>query len=268
MPRIGNVVDAETAHRIVTALKRLPNCDFRNQLRPVIWPEQKAAQANKTTIPIEELDVFTPIKRVLIHLVCEEDQILGIFVNPGSLYDFYCIEIAGFEFPYEIPDKGQFPVNQLYHFLYVDCHKHEWTKPEAVGMSFGSVANVITGDDYDKDEDALGIFTGAGKLEHFAFSPLTTTKLKPTRRHLNNPIEHPRQFAPLEVVNLRLPEKIDHPESTGRTINLRYPVISHPRRIKDKGTGEVRIIQVSEHWRGPKDAPVKPIIPKVYKVTR
>ena len=269
MAKIGNVVDAETAMRIVRGLRMSPGLDPKNLLRPVIWPEDKAKQANGTDIQKGSLtNQSFPCTRSLVHLICEKDVILATFAKAGSVSRFYSIEVMQFDCPYDAGQNGPYKVSVWNHFLFVDCKPDEWARGRVVRMTHYDEAEVFTFDKAIEDEDASYMLSLAIHLEHFAFSPLASTKLKPTRRSLNNPLDYPRQFEPLEIVNLRLPEKIDHPESTGRSINLRFPVIEHLRRIRDKKTGEEKLITVREHWRGPEGAPVKPKTEKVYKVTR
>ena len=44
------------------------------------------------------------------------------------------------------------------------------------------------------------------------------------------------------------------------------PVKEHWRRQPTKNG--IKLIMIAEHWRGPKDAPIKPRLSKVYKVIK
>lgn len=268
MAKVGNVVDAETAKKYSSSV--LP------EIRPVIWPSQflggLSMPANEIRLP----------QRNLCHLLCLDghlDAIYSIVTMHGGNYLCSAINI---ELPY---DYNPTFTNTLpsYRMGIVISEQSKNKLLKTTANKFFDENNLFTVEEllelYEsikpnggKVDSWRGGFGRIGislmMLEHFAFSPVATTKLRPTHRHMGNPRKYPLRFEPIEVINLRLPEKIDHPESTGRSINLRFPVIEHLRRIRDRQTGEEKLIKVREHWRGPEDAPVKPHTEKVYKVTR
>jgi len=260
MPKIGNVVDAETASKYASIFQGT---------RAIIWPKDKAA-----SVKVDGGTYHLP-QRYLCHLLCNEDSISAFYCLPMPTNEamMWCIccgvvpyvydrdfveQQVGIRFGVTVSEKGkkiyasfpQFRGDQVFTCdELLSIWKHELDVNDEKRLFAQTWGNLIA-------------------MEHFAFSPLTTTRLRLTVRHKGNPRKYPLRFQPIEIVNLRLPEKVDHPESTGRSINLRFPVIEHLRRIKDKKTGEERLTKVRAHMRGPEDAPLKPETEKVYKVTR
>lgn len=268
MAKIGNVVDAETANKYASIVPKT---------RAVIWPKDHLFALSRAQIELK-----MP-QRSLCHLLCLDENITGLFCLP-TLTD-WSVLCSGISVPLSYSYDFGFMESTTSYRVGLVQSVGDKKKALAEASKFYNEDNLFAIEELPAYYEA----TLAGRqpddehywrdfyaqmalslamLEGFAFSPLTTTKLRPTHKHMGNPRKYPLQFQPIEIINLRLPEKIDHPESTGRSINLRFPVIEHLRRIKDKQTGREKLIKVREHWRGPEDAPIKPHTEKVYKVTR
>jgi hypothetical protein len=254
----GEVVDAETAEKIAEEMRHMDN-----YIRPIIWPARKADQA-ETDWDIS-LEGF-PVRRPLAHLVCQDDDIFCLAsITIQNPYDDYWVMTTVRMYDYD----GNFIVSELPIL---------WTQTEQVARKMRKIdphpENIFSIEQMigicERDELAEDISEKWERLgmaicyERFAFSPYTTIKQRPVRKMLASPF--PREWPVIEIVNLRLPEKKEPSETTGRSINLRFPVIEHKRRQPTKSG--IKLITIPAHWRGPKDAPVKPKIPKVYKVIK
>lgn len=262
MAKIGNVVDAETAWKYA----KHPIVKDAN-LRAVIWPKDKIPMLNS-------VQSFPHPKRMLCHLLCLEDVILLQYSMPvvqGDCFLWFIIQAIG-DYAY-VPefregDKASYAViakDEASKRLLLERPEARRFYKEA--MTIDEVLQAKA----SADRKIIGIIASlatASVLEDFAFSPLATIKLRPTHRHHGNPRKYPLQQQPIEIINLRMPEKVDHPESTGKTINLRFPVQGFIRNQWYPSLGIHKPINIAPHWRGPENAPVKPETKRVYKVTR
>jgi hypothetical protein len=266
MPKRGEVIDVETAERMTQDMRHIDD-----ELRPVIWP---FSEAKKIHMSIDlSLESF-PIRRALFHLECFEDDIDCWACVPLNSARGYAVMIASREADYDGNwTRYNMPVFWTQHKAFAqELRKTKGADPELI-FSFEEVTEKLESlpmaDDgavmMDENLDMhLNIIAQAVAFEEYAFSPYATIKHRPTARQLRNPFR--RQYPAIEVVNLRLPEIKDDPETTGRSINLRFPVIPHWRRQPTKEG--IKLIRIEGHWRGPKDAPVKLKTEKVYKVIR
>jgi hypothetical protein len=118
------------------------------------------------------------------------------------------------------------------------------------------------------DEFELLMLRSAIELEQFAFSPRTSFKRREPSKQTMNRVPSLKRWPPIEIVNLRLPEKREAPHSEGRKLMIQVYVKGHLRWQWYPSLQTHKLIEIKEHIRGPKDAPLKPKPTKVYKVTR
>jgi len=258
MAKIGNVVDAETASKYANLL---------NNTRAVIWQESWF-KALKVT---GQEATFLP-KRNLCHLICRENDVVAIYSSTFMIQEvqIWAAMHTTFDYTYS---KECMETATAWKMVVVQDVEHKKLALNIKGVTedcvFTTAELLAVSQESEARLKGYGqLFADAVIMEHFAFSPYATTKLRPTHRHMGNPRKYPLQFQPIEIINLRLPEKIDHPESTGRSINLRFPVTGFIRRQWYPSLGIHKPIPIAPHWRGPEDAPIKPHTERVYKVTR
>jgi len=257
----GQVVDAETAEKITSELQHLDE-----NLRPVIWPAVEADKAEGESWEIT-LEGF-PIHRPLLHLVCGEEDIFclsSIPVRSGNQY-FVMTGVRHASYDGDIDDEVEMPMfwtqskmlaRQKRKLVEVAHRKWIFSIEEIIDKCENGT--ITAG-----EQNCISRIAMACRYEEHAFSPYATIRQRPMRKQLVSPI--PRQWPMIEIVNLRLPEKKENGQTTGRSINLRFPVIGHMRRQPTKEG--IKLIEIAPHWRGPEHAPVKPKIPKVYKVIK
>lgn len=275
----GNIVDPETAKRIVDEIRANVFAngranDFLFQLRPVIWPEALAQEALQEGI---KGNAFISPQRQLAHLVCQPEG-MHVYVHMpqyvfktgefGSMMTMeYFADYYGNVTHEKLPvifTYGDEITERLEHLykLAATSLKRKVREHRIINLKTALREAVAT----NKPDDRLIPFFQCAALEAFAFSSYAVTRPRPTNKQAINPNPKKKGWPAIEVVSLRLPEKRPPSAPTGRKIDLRFPVKEHMRRQPTKEG--IKLITIAEHWRGPKNAPIKPKTQKVYKVVK
>ena len=273
----GEVVDAETAAKIAGA-----NTGFR----AVIWPDRLFQQALKACTKIDLS--ARPCVRHLTHLWCRPDFVVIYNVNPlyvpmpSIAADMYGLVVQTNKCDYMYESLGSVSAN-----VYVETEEEKqnletlvkWKYKSTNPKGHVSTIAVETALDLVNDPlalDPLRISSGmsltplliAIALEQFGFSSRTVFKQRLPTKQTTNRNPSLKRYPPIEIINLRLPEKKESPESKGQKLMVQIYVSGHPRWQWYPSLQEHKLIWIPEHTRGPKDAPLKPKPTKVYKVTR
>jgi len=287
--RVKNVVDPETAQKIVQMIICTIHGfgkmkDHPDNLRPVLW------SFDMVTSVFENVTGFDLPHRDLCHLICSDNEIHALTHLPqyhsksGAFLSTLIVE-------YRLNYDGAFTHDRPPRLYVVSDDLKRQVEPyyrqaEKMAGNDISATKVISLQDclrrvaelplpvrqdinsLTPDEELLLPFVQACALEAFAFSPYTTVKHRPTLNQVLNPPQNPKKkdYPAIEIIRLRLPEKREHSEPTGRKIDLRFPVKEHLRRQPTKEG--IKLITIAEHWRGPESAPIKPKTQKIYKVVK
>lgn len=276
----GEVVDAETAVKIIQQWQSASS-DWDG--RAVIWPLSRAAQAILNTHKVNLAEY--PCRRSLLHLVCLPDRICMVMAKPffeGDRMDYdredvffsgYGIQAGWVDASYD--DGLNLSIKGHCNFGLFLENKIDWVKAEKQfhrkGLDSWQDKITILDEALDSsmlNKERLGLLHVAIALEQFAFSPRTSFKRREPSKQTMNRNPSLKQWPPIEIINLRLPEKKENPDSKGRELTIRFYVKGHLRRQWRPSTKDHKLIWIDEHIRGPKDAPLKPKPTKVYKVTR
>lgn len=227
----GEVIDPNSAMKIAG---QFSSTEDGYQVRPVIWPKRLIE-----TVMQNPPDRFTNSKpkRPLVHLLCLENEIR--WISATTTIDPYTVEIGLGDADYDgnLKDKGGFC---LYYEDRNFFKRIRAANPHAAQNAVNLKAMfdaVQKAQDVSQryEQDGFQLYLMAYLLEFYAFSPFTSSKLKPVFRggFSNKPI--PKEWPVVEIVNLRMPEKTDSPESTGhRKFKIQFPVSSHFRRLVGK----------------------------------
>jgi hypothetical protein len=272
MAKHGQVVDAETAEKIVAQYRK-----HREDMRAVIWPYKQfvVAMQQPGTIDLSQ----QPCQRPLAHLICAPDMIISLGVSPYLQYGQYGLAFDFVQYDYDGAEINTSPTVSIVDTedsrIYYQKH---WRKlyemdstlsQESIKTLLDLVYSVETiCEDPDKHAETINGLRMAIQLERYGFSPCATIKQRPTFKQVMNRNQTLRQWPAIEIVNLRLPKKKDNPDSEGRELSIRFYVKGHLRRQWRPSTKDHKLIWIEEHIRGPEDAPLKPKPTKVYKVTR
>lgn len=268
MPKRRNVIDPETAEAIKNAV--LPQFDW--DTRPVLWPIDKVDDIIASIKDDVDLIVETECQRNLAHFVCLEEIVRLLIVRARTdRHGLYILAVDDLFVPYDFSMGG--PVQVVTRLLMGgqdvlnDCltiSKENRSVIEKGGIK------MFTPDQFaempQEDQQAVSM---ARVLEHYAFSPYTTYKQRPTLKQAmgqDRKTSKKETWPAIEVVHLRIPKRPERSEPTGRKINIRYTVTEHQRRQPTKAG--YKLITIAEHERGPEGAPVKPKTKKVYKVVK
>lgn len=275
----SKAINAELADKIVKEVTRFIFATGRLgphvlQMRPVIWLYEMAEEA--LTIAVER-EALPLLQRDLCHLMCLDDEIRIIAHMPqyhSKTGEFLSALIMEYRATYEgrlayekpaLVFAGSKKTAQRLEDMYKLAAKEFGAKiSDHRILCLDEILN-----NWHKSgspDDRLIPFFQACALEAFAFSPYTTIKHRLTLKQAINPNPGRKEWPAIEVVSLRLPAKREHSDPTGRKINVRYSVTEHMRRQPTRDG--IKIITIEEHFRGPKDAPLKPKRPKVYKVVK
>lgn len=268
----GEVVDAETAERITARYRQ-----HREDMRAVIWPYKQVVVAMQQAGVIDLSQ--QPCQRALVHMMCDPDKIICLGVSPYLQYGEYGLAFDFFKFDYDGVEIGSTPTVSILDSeesrIYNQKH---WRKlyeadPTLSQENIDALLDLVYSieticKDPNKYGDTMNGLRMAIQLERYAFSPCTAIKHRPTLRQAMNRNPIKREWPAIEIINLRLPEKKDNPDSEGRELTIRFYVKGHFRRQWRPSTKDHKLIWIEEHIRGPKDAPLKPKPTKIYKVTR
>ena len=261
------MIDPETAEKFKDLF--LPRSDTLT--RVVLWPWRKVEdliQALQSWTD-EALTAIEYCHRSLAHFVCCKEYIRLLMVRPRKLRQGYIVAIDDLTLPYDLSPDAE--VGIVCRFLMGDFEAIKYCNEfSAKNQSMARAGKVrifdLEGHDMTKDDKAA--FSMARVFEHYAFSPYTTFRERPTikqaldRKHVN-PFSR-GEWPAIQIVNLRIAKREERPEPTGRKIAIRYSVIEHMRRQPTKEG--IKLIKIREHWRGPENAPIKPKMQKVYRV--
>jgi hypothetical protein len=263
------MIDPETAERIKDLF--LPKSDTLT--RVVLWPWRKVYEIIETLKEEEDahLKVIQYCQRSLAHFVCCDDYVRILMIRPRNLKTGYLVAVDDFLTPYDLTPESEISI--VCRFLLGDDRSikycNEWSVQNQKNIAAGKV-DVFRLGDYDLlSNDDKAAFSMGRVLEHYAFSPYTTIRERPTiKQALRSPSRNPldREWPAIQVVNLRIAKRPERSEPTGRKIEIRYPVAEHMRRQPTKAG--IKLIKIREHWRGPEAGPVKPKTKKVYKVVK
>lgn len=263
--KIGNVITAQSTLEGCHRISQMSD----SPVRPVIWP----SNIDPVSVGVRELINFPLPKRPLVHFQCNDKPNFSIVAAiPSIENDEYQVRIiVGF-----VDWDGKL-IEQIFPHL---DNSFSFSKIE---LERKKAIEALSHTDYiesqDRSETAQSILRNAHKIglvdlafagfyEDFAFSPYASIKLKPVLKSGFNHKPLPKEWPPIEVVNLRMPEMTDSPQSEGcRKFRIQFSVMEHLRRIIDK-EGKERLVKVREHIKGPKDAPLKPKTDRIYKVTK
>jgi len=271
MPKRGNVIDPETAELIKNTL--LPIYDW--DTRPVLWPDSKVDDIVASLRSDAALIVEKECQRNLAHFVCLDEvvRLLIVRARSGRYGKIYVMAIDDLFVPYDFSKGG--PIHVVTRFLMGSQLGLEScltiSKENRKVIEAGGIAMFRTEDLESRPVEDRQAVAMARVLEHYAFSPYTTYKQRPTlqqafeRSNSARPMRtSPKAEPAIEVVHLRIPKRPEHYEPSGKHINIRYTVTEHLRRQPTKAG--IKLITIKEHKRGPIDAPEKPKRTKVYKV--
>lgn len=264
-----DVISPEAAERIKSLF--LPKSDMMT--RSVLWTFQKVNEVIDTLkgLPDAHLNVIQYCQRSLAHFVCAEDYIRVLLIRPRTLKQGYIVAIDDLITPYDMGPESDISI--ICRYLLGDDaaieYCNEFSAQNRSNIERGRI-KIFSLDGFDTmtlEEKAA--FSMGRVLEHYAFSPYTTLKERPTlkqalQRKTQNPLT--REWPAIQIVNLRIAKRPERPEPTGRKIDIRYPVTEHMRRQPTKAG--IKLIKIREHWRGPEGGPVKPKTQKVYKVVK
>lgn len=261
------MINAETAEEIKNLLVHSRD---RESVRPVIWPESKL-QDLFDSLDKGELRYAEICQRELAHFVCCKDIIRLLIVRPRIEKNMNLLSVDDLIIPYDLlPDS---PVHMITRVLIADEASAKACKEIARKDNqtvVDSMVKIYTWKEFkaapQMTNDAAAVAM-ARVLEHYAFSPYTTFKHRPTLKQAMSRNPQARKFSAIEIVNLRIPKRRQDAEpGSGKKLDMRIQVTEHLRRQPTKQG--IKLITIAEHWRGPDDAPVKPKTKKVYKVNR
>lgn len=265
----ARMIDPETAERMKDLL--LPQSD--RTTRVVLWAYSKVHEIIETLKAQDEecLKVIKYCQRSLAHFVCCQDYIRLLMVRPRRLKTGYIVAVDDLIMPYDLKPESEISI--ICRFIMGDDRSikycDEFSAQNRKNIAVGKIG-VFRLEEYDfMSNDDKAAFSMGRVLEHYAFSPYTTIKERPTiKQALNGKSRDPlnRKWPAIQIVNLRIAKRPERSEPTGRKIDVRYPVIEHMRRQPTKAG--IKLIKIREHWRGPESGPVKPSTKKVYKVVK
>lgn len=268
--QIDRMIDPETAEKMKALF--LPRSDTLT--RSVLWTWRKVGEIIETLKGLSDEDL-TPIEycqRSLAHFVCCEDYVRLLMIRPRKLKQGYIVAVDDLAIPYIYSLNAEISI--VCRFLLGDAEAihycNEFCEQNKRNIDRGKI-QIFNLNEYDfMSADDKAAFSMGRVLEHYAFSPYTTFKERPTIKQAlgernQNPLD--RKVCPaIQIVNLRIAKREARPEPTGRKIDVRYAVTEHMRRQPTKAG--IKLIKIREHWRGPEGGPVKPKTQKVYKVTK
>jgi hypothetical protein len=274
MAKRGKVVDPETAQKIVNHLQE--SRGPRDPFRAIIWPITLAniAITQNGSINLKE----QPCLRALVHLICFDSYIEAVITAPYVPWGEYGLAIELTQYDY---NGNQIDGDLCVSIVDTDESRNEYRRlaaeklakqrPDLTIHQRQSIANNIYSVESiaANPDDHIAILNklrASIQLEQFAFSPHTTSRPRPTLKQQS--AKRWKEYPAIEIVNLRLPEKKEHPESEGRAISIQFYVKGHLRKQWYPSEKTHKLIWIDEHIRGPKDAPLKPKPTKIYKVTR
>jgi len=266
---LDKMIDPEIAERMKDLF--LPKSD--RLTRVVLWPWRKVDQIIQTlTVDDEECSRLSgESQRSLAHFVCCDDYVRILIVRPRMLNMGHLVAVDDLIAPYELTPLTEIGI--VCRFLIGDgpavefCNK--FSARNQKNIAAGHV-KVFRFDEWRSlDHDTKAAFSMARILEHYAFSPYTSIRERPTMKQaLSGKSRDPlnRKWPAIQIVNLRIAKRPEPAEPTGRKIEVRYSVTEHMRRQPTKEG--IRLIKIREHWRGPESGPVRPKTKKVYKVVK
>jgi len=259
------LISGEKAERIKNAF--IPAQD-RENTRPVIWPLTKIDELFDL-LDSGRLEWIEKPQRNLAHIVCGANHIRLLIVrarvNPKE--NWYLLSIDDMMATHEFLPSD--PINLICRILIGSERTLKACMDVSENRSLLTSGNVklYTPSQYDEmSADEKAALAMAQVLEHYAFSPYTSYRERPTFQQALNPNPSKKKFSAIEIVNLRIPKRRDDAQATGRKINIRYEVSSHLRRQPTKQG--IKLITIPGHVRGPESAPLKPKTKKVYKVVK
>src|SRR5262245_35097522 len=187
----GKTVDIETTQKIMQIFRR-----EREDMRPVIWPLAKVAEACRAE-GVMDLNQ-QPVTRPLTHLICDEDEIITLSVAPYVQQGRYGMGTSYERWNY---DGGQIEQGACYAFVrdeaYFKRFRSMWREMikdrdiypddviEETLLHCFAVQTIVKDPETHKAElDAIRM---AVQLERYAFSPYTVFR---ERRSFSQVMNH------------------------------------------------------------------------------
>src|SRR5262245_2940319 len=268
----GEVVDAETASRIVEKFRWIAGGNRKREIvesiRPVIWPEKKAPKINEMIELVDHVNLLErPCAKPLLHLICFPEQILMIGsipnILPGDSYALFthigvCSYLGDLKtgFGWDLFFDSEEAKNKA---MSNSQSANSWMAKEAnIKFKWLRIHSLETIDFDGPGNNALTALLYVIALERFAFDYHSVSKLRPAFSKRSSPNTKMKEWPPIEIINLRLPEKKENPDAEGRELTIRFYVKGHFRRQWRPSTKDHKLIWIEEHIRGPKDAQLKP----------